>query len=39
MDEPEEIDRVLGDGAERAAAVAGPILAETFDKVGFLRSR
>jgi tryptophanyl-tRNA synthetase len=39
MADPAEIDRVLGDGAERAAALANPILAETFDKVGFLRSR
>lgn len=34
-----EIDRVLGDGANRAAAIAEPILAETYEKVGFLRSR
>jgi tryptophanyl-tRNA synthetase len=39
MADPAEIDRVLGDGANRAAAIAEPILAETFDKVGFLRSR
>jgi len=34
-----EIDRVLADGAERAAAIADPILGETYDAVGFLRSR
>jgi len=34
--EPDEIDRVLRDGAERAAAVAEPILAETKRVVGFL---
>jgi tryptophanyl-tRNA synthetase len=39
MADPAEIDRVLGDGANRAAAIADPILAETYDKVGFLRSR
>jgi tryptophanyl-tRNA synthetase len=39
MADPAEIDRVLGDGANRAAAIAEPILAETYDAVGFLRSR
>jgi tryptophanyl-tRNA synthetase len=39
MADPAEIDRILGDGANRAAALADPILAETYDKVGFLRSR
>jgi len=39
MADPAEIDRVLGDGSNRAAAIAEPILAETFEKVGFLRSR
>jgi tryptophanyl-tRNA synthetase len=39
MADPAEIDRTLGDGANRAAALAEPILAETYDKVGFLRSR
>ena len=34
-----EIDRILGDGADRAAEIAEPILAETYEKVGFLRSR
>ena len=38
-DDPAEIDRILGDGADRAASIADPILAETYDKVGFLRSR
>ena len=37
--DPAEIDRVLGDGANRAADLAEPILAETYGKVGFLRSR
>jgi tryptophanyl-tRNA synthetase len=39
MADPAEIDRVLGDGADRAAALAEPTLAETYDMVGFLRSR
>jgi len=39
MADPAEIDRVLGDGADRAAAIADPILAETYDVVGFLRLR
>ena len=39
MADPAEIDRVLGDGANRAAEIAEPILAETYDLVGFLRSR
>ena len=34
-----EIDRILGEGAERAAAIAEPILARTYDIVGFVRSR
>jgi tryptophanyl-tRNA synthetase len=39
MADPAEIDRILGDGANRAAAMAEPILAETYEVVGFLRSR
>ncbi|MEM7742881.1 MAG: tryptophan--tRNA ligase [Pseudomonadota bacterium] len=39
LDDPAEIDRILGDGADRAAAIAEPILAETYDTVGFLRTR
>jgi tryptophanyl-tRNA synthetase len=35
MADPAEIDRVLKDGAERAAAVADPIVAETKKLVGF----
>jgi tryptophanyl-tRNA synthetase len=35
MDDPAEIDRVLRDGAERAAAVAEPVVAETKRLVGF----
>jgi tryptophanyl-tRNA synthetase len=39
MADPAEIDRILADGAGRAAAIAEPILAETYDRVGFLRPR
>jgi tryptophanyl-tRNA synthetase len=39
MADPGEIDRILGDGANRAAALAGPILEKTHDIVGLLRSR
>ncbi len=35
--DPAEIDRVLRDGAERAAAQAQPIIAQVKDIVGFLR--
>ena len=35
MDDPAEIDRVLKNGAERARAVADPIVAETKRLVGF----
>jgi tryptophanyl-tRNA synthetase len=34
-----EIDRILGDGANRAAAVAEPILAKAFEIVGMVQSR
>jgi tryptophanyl-tRNA synthetase len=38
MADPVEIDRILDDGAERAHAIADPILAMTKDIVGFIRS-
>jgi tryptophanyl-tRNA synthetase len=34
-----EIDRMLGAGADRAAAIAGPILARAYDITGMIRSR
>ncbi|PJK29912.1 tryptophan--tRNA ligase [Minwuia thermotolerans] len=37
MDAPDHVDAVLADGADRAAALAAPILAEVKDIVGFLR--
>lgn len=39
MSDPAEIDRVLGDGANRAAEIAEPILQKTYDIVGMVRSR
>nr|WP_105515000.1 tryptophan--tRNA ligase [Defluviimonas denitrificans] len=39
MADPAEIDRILGDGAERANAIAEPILNRTYDIVGMIRSR
>jgi tryptophanyl-tRNA synthetase len=39
MADPAEIDRILGDGAERAEAIARPILNRTKDIVGMIRSK
>jgi tryptophanyl-tRNA synthetase len=39
MAEPDHIDRVLTEGAARAAAIAGPVLAETREVAGFLPAR
>ena len=36
--DPAEIDRVLGEGARKAQAIAAPIVARVKDIVGFLRS-
>ena len=38
LENPADIDTILADGAERAAAIARPILAEVRDIVGFLGS-
>ena len=38
MDDPAEIDRVLKDGAERAAAIADPVVDEVKKIVGFWRA-
>jgi len=38
MDDPAEIDRLLGRGSERAREIAQPILRRTYDIVGMLRS-
>ena len=37
--DPAEIDRALGEGADRAAAIAEPIIDATYRHVGLLRSR
>jgi tryptophanyl-tRNA synthetase len=37
MGDPAAVDAVLRDGADRAAEMAAPILAEVQDIVGFLR--
>jgi tryptophanyl-tRNA synthetase len=37
MDAPDEIDAILRQGAERARAIAAPILARTYDIVGMVR--
>jgi len=37
MDDPAEIDRILATGAEKARAIAEPILQQTYDIVGLLR--
>ncbi len=39
MNDPAEIDRILGKGADKAAAIAEPILEKTYDIVGFVRGR
>lgn len=39
MADPAEIDRILGQGATRADALARPILERTHDIVGMIRSR
>ncbi|MGO4914040.1 tryptophan--tRNA ligase [Pseudogemmobacter sp. W21_MBD1_M6] len=39
MQDTAEIDRILGRGADRAQAIAAPILAKTYDIVGMVRSR
>ena len=39
MSDPTEIDRILGDGANRAAAIADPIVKEAYEILGFVSSR
>lgn len=38
MDDPAEIDRILGQGAEQARELASPILQKTYEIVGMVRS-
>ncbi|MBM3614633.1 MAG: tryptophan--tRNA ligase [Alphaproteobacteria bacterium] len=39
MKDPAEIDRILGQGGERAEAIARPIVDQVYDIVGMIRSR
>ncbi len=39
MQDPAEIDRILGEGADRAEAIARPILDQVYDITGMIRSR
>jgi len=39
MAQPDEIDRILGEGATRADAIAKPILAKVKDAIGMIQSR
>lgn len=38
MNDPAEIDRILGEGSGRARAIATPILEKSYDIVGMIRS-
>jgi tryptophanyl-tRNA synthetase len=39
MQDPAEIDRILGEGANRADAIARPIVDQVYDIIGMIRSR
>ncbi len=39
MEDPGELDRILATGADKAEAIARPILEQTYDIVGLVRSR
>ncbi len=39
MQDPGEIDRILGAGADRAEAIARPVLDQVYDITGMIRSR
>ena len=39
MKDPAEIDRILGAGADRAEAIARPIVDQVYDITGMIRSR
>ncbi|WP_333816193.1 tryptophan--tRNA ligase [Tabrizicola sp.] len=39
MADPAEIDRILGDGADRADAIARPIIEQVYEITGMVRSR
>lgn len=39
LDDPDLLDKILADGAERARAIAAPKLASVYDRAGFLSAR
>ena len=39
LGDPAEVDRILAEGGDRAAAIADPILDRTFEILGMIRSR
>ena len=39
MKDPAEIDRILGQGADRAEAIARPIVDQVYEITGMIRSR
>jgi tryptophanyl-tRNA synthetase len=39
MNDPAELDRILARGAEKARAIAEPVIAEVYEAVGFLPGR
>ncbi len=39
MQDPAEIDRILGEGADRAEALARPVMDQVYDILGMIRSR
>ena len=39
MKEPDQIDKILGNGAAKAAKIANPILEQTYDIVGLIRRK
>jgi tryptophanyl-tRNA synthetase len=39
LDDPESLDAILAQGAERARSISGETLAQVFDRVGFLAAK
>jgi tryptophanyl-tRNA synthetase len=39
LDDPAELDRILSANAERADALARPMMATVYDRIGFLPRR
>ena len=36
LDDPAELDRILASGAAKARSIAAPVLADVYEKTGFL---